>query len=341
MKKESRGSRREGVSAWVFSASFLLALLAAVAVVVTGRDGPVRLGLSGDGVRSADDEGEPVVVDDDPKEDATTPTVAKPRGVAILASLSSKPAEAEAETRPDPRVEARRSAELAIERARQEIGTCREKYKKVRDYSCVFHKHERIDGKLVSPHIMAMKARTDPLSIYFKFAQPNRGREAIYDPAKTGGKILAHDVGLGKFLAGTMVLDPKGSMAMEENRHPISEAGIGALIKIVSDRWDAELDPDESTVAFHPHAKVGDRHCTMIESTHRSRRPEFFFYQVKVFIDQEHGLPIRFEAYDWPKAPGEPGDLVEEYTYSDLKIDVGLIDRDFDTANPGYSFGRF
>jgi hypothetical protein len=341
MKKESRGPRREGVSAWIYSASFLLALIAAIAVVVgNGKDGAVRLGLSGDGILMADDDGrEPVVVDDDPREDSPTQPVAKPRGVTILASLSSKPAEAA--PRPDPAVEARRSAELAIERAKLEIEECRVKYQKVRDYSCVFHKHERIDGKLVNPHIMSMKARTEPSSIYFKFVQPNRGREAIYDPSKHDGKILAHDVGLGKFLAGTMVLDPKGSMAMEENRHPISEAGIGALIKIVSDRWNAELDPSESTLAFHPHAKVGDRPCTMIESTHNSRRPEFFFYQVKVFIDHEHGLPIRFEAYDWPKAPGEPAELVEEYTYADLKVDVGLTDRDFDTANPAYSFGRF
>ena len=48
---------------------------------------------------------------------------------------------------------------------------------------------------------------------------------------------MAHDVGIAKFLAGTMHLDPRGSMAMEDNRHPVTEAGIGALIETVAKRW--------------------------------------------------------------------------------------------------------
>jgi hypothetical protein len=53
------------------------------------------------------------------------------------------------------------------------------------------------------------------------------------------------------------------------------------------------------------------------------------------------GLPIRFEAYDWPKHKGAEPELAEEYTYSNLKLNVGLSDRDFDVANGAYSFGRF
>lgn len=62
---------------------------------------------------------------------------------------------------------------------------------------------------------------------------------------------------------------------------------------------------------------------------------------MKVYIDHELGLPIRFEAYDWPKSAGAEPKLVEEYTYSDLKTDIGLGDADFDAANPHYAFGRF
>ena len=65
------------------------------------------------------------------------------------------------------------------------------------------------------------------------------------------------------------------------------------------------------------------------------------FHKVLLFIDREHGLPIRFEAYDWPRSPGAAPDLIEEYTYNDLKTNVGLTDRDFDPNNASYSFGRF
>jgi outer membrane lipoprotein-sorting protein len=128
---------------------------------------------------------------------------------------------------------------------------------------------------------------------------------------------------------------------VDENRHPIADAGLGNLIATLLDRWQAELTPGESEVAIHDHARVADRACTLIETVHPRPSGDFAFHKVKVFVDREHGLPIRFEAYDWPKSAGAEPELVEEYTYSDLKTDVGLTDLDFDAANPRYAFGRF
>ena len=228
-----------------------------------------------------------------------------------------------------------------IAKARQVIAACKAKYLTVHDYTCTFFKRERIDGKLYTPHIMNMKARTKPASLYFKFIQPNTGREAIYVKGHYNNKIVAHDVGLGRVIAGTMHLDPKGDMAMEENRHPINEAGLGSLIDLVKNRWDTELHPGESVILFHPQAKVGDRSCLMVESIHPRKGPEFLFHKVKLYIDKELNLPIRFEAYDWPKQPGADPELIEEYTYVNLKLNVDLKDRDFDPKNAQYSYGRF
>jgi len=228
----------------------------------------------------------------------------------------------------------------AIAQAKKMIADCRERFRHVNDYTCTFVKVERIDGRLTGPHKMAMKARTSPNSVYFKFHQPNRGREAIYVQGRNDGQIVAHDVGLGKFIAGTMYLDPNCPKAMEENRHPVTEAGIGALIDTVCKAWDSELIPGQSVVNFH-HSRVGGRPCTMIESVQPRRSPGFLFHKVKLYIDDEVGLPIRFEGYDWPRRPGSEPELMEEYSYLDLKLNVGLRDRDFDPANQEYSFGRF
>jgi outer membrane lipoprotein-sorting protein len=228
-----------------------------------------------------------------------------------------------------------------IGRARRAIADCKAKYLMVQDYTCTFYKRERIDGKLYVPHVMTLKARTKPASLYFKFIQPNRGREAIFVKGHHNDKIVAHDVGLGRVVAGTMYLDPKGDMAMEENRHPVTEAGLGAMIDLVKDRWDTELHPGESILLFHPQAKVGDRACLMVESIHPKRSQEFLFHKVKLYIDRELNLPIRFEAYDWPKRAGAEPELIEEYTYMNLKTNVGLKDRDFDPKNAQYSYGRF
>jgi len=228
-----------------------------------------------------------------------------------------------------------------IARAKQAISECRSRYLRIRDYTCTFMKRERLDGKLTPRHVMEMKSRVEPASIYFKFQAPNRGREAIYVKGLHDDRVLAHDVGLGKWIAGTMRLDPKGSMAMGSSRHPITDAGIGPLIETVAQRWADELTPGESLVTFHNEIQVEGRPCTMIESTHPRRQPGFLFHKVKLYIDRELGIPTRFEAFDWPRHAGASPELVEEYCYRDIRTDVGLRDEDFDPANKRYSFGRF
>ncbi len=332
MKMELPARTRQGLPAWGVAASVGIALVAASAIVVRWAGGPsprFLSGASGEGVVSTDGpDADPVAVDDEP---VAQP---KPRPTAILASLPAREiAFAVPATRDD--------AAALVGRAKAAIAECGVRYRALRDYACVFHKRERIDGKLVRPHVMEMRARTVPYAVYLKFVAPDPGREAIFQPARNNGKIVYHDIGLGRLIAGTMLLDPRGSLAMDENRHPITDAGIGNLIEMVRDRWEAELDPAESVVAIHEHARVADRSCMLIEATHPRLSRSYSFHKVKVYIDREHGLPIRFEAYDWPKSPGAEPELVEEYTYSDLKTDVGLSDVDFDAANPRYAFGRF
>jgi outer membrane lipoprotein-sorting protein len=273
-------------------------------------------------------------------EPSSTPTTGEPatrvasrtpvvpgRGSNELIDARTKPAPAVSEGDP-------------IAMAKKAIADCQARFRSVQDYSCTFIKRERVDGQMTQPHIMAMKSRTNPNSFYFKFQQPNKGREAIYVHGRNNGLVIAHDIGLGKLLAGTMRLDPRGARAMEENRHPITEAGIGSLIDTVARHWAVELTPGESQVTIHPEGRVGGRPCTVVESVHPRPGANLLFHRVMLYIDRELGVPIRFEAYDWPRQPGSAAELVEEYTYHDLKLNVGLHDRDFDPANAQYSYGR-
>lgn len=263
------------------------------------------------------------------------------RGVTRLATApsdSSAHALPEAARTPPARLT---QPEDPITQAKRMIAESRQRYAKLHDYTCTFFKRERIDGRMTPQYVMQMKARTRPSSIYFRFARPNSGREAIYVAGKNGGRVIVHDVGLGKLIAGTLNLDPRSSRAMEDNRHPITEAGLGHLIDTVSQRWGAEMKPGETRVTITPNARVGDRLCTLIESIHPQRQANYLFHKVKLYIDSENGLPIRFEAYDWPRRNGGQAELVEEYTYANLRIDVGLSERDFDPGNNQYSFGRF
>ncbi len=261
----------------------------------------------------------------------TTPVATPRHRVPVARPASERSPQSATEAAFDPITEAKRA-----------IAACQARYDRLKDYSCTFFKRERLqDGRLTSQHVMLMKARTRPSSVYFKFLRPNAGREAIWVQGRFGNQAVVHDVGLGKLLAGTLHLDPKSSMAMEDCRHPITEAGLGHLIREISSRWAAEMKHGETVVTIHRNTRVGDRLCTMIESRHPRQHPSYLFHKVKVYIDHEHNLPIRFEAYDWPRSPGAQSELVEEYSYVNLKLDNGLSDRDFDPKNRQYAFGRF
>ena len=49
-------------------------------------------------------------------------------------------------------------------------------------------------------------------------------------------------------------------------------------------------------------------------------------------------MPIRYESYDWPRGEGHQPELMEEYTYLNLKLNNGFTDADFDAENPNYKF---
>lgn len=293
------------------------------------------------------DDGEVAASDPPPREEVkpapleAAPADAPVRGVTRLANASTSDSISRTLPEPEAAAQAAPRPEDPITQAKRTIAESRRRYAAIRDYTCVFFKRERIGGRMTQQYVMQMKARTRPQSIYFKFVKPHAGREAIYVAGRNGGNAVVHDVGLGKLLAGTLELDPRGERAMEDNRHPITEAGLGHLIETVHERWNAELKPGESRVTIAPNTRVGDRLCTMIESVHPQRGPQYMFHKVKLYFDQENGLPIRFEAYDWPRRPGAAAELLEEYTYHNLRLNHGLSQHDFDPSNPQYSFGRF
>ena len=76
----------------------------------------------------------------------------------------------------------------------------------------------------------------------------------------------------------------------------------------------------------------------MIQIMHPVKRPYFEFYRAEIFIDRELNVPIRYAAWTWPPTGTDTPVLEEEYNYRDIRLNVGLTDRDFDPDNPTYNF---
>lgn len=217
------------------------------------------------------------------------------------------------------------------------------------DYTAIMIKRERIGDTLGEHEYMGIKVRNrkhengvlkTPFSVYVAFLKPAsvKGREVIYVENQNSGNIVAHEGGMkGRFLP-TVNLDPTGMMAMRGQRYPITEMGIENLVVKLIEKGERDRQHDECDVRFLQGAKVGGRLCTVLTVRHPVERAYFDFHEAQIFIDEELQIPIRYEAYSWPTVAGGEKVLLEEYTYQNIKLNVGLTDKDFDRTNPKYNF---
>lgn len=212
----------------------------------------------------------------------------------------------------------------------------RESLRQVRDYEATFVKRETV-GRRVKSATMDMKFRAEPFSVYFFFRGDNEGREVIYMDGRNDNLLLAHEVGL-KGLIGTVSLSPTSPEAMGESRHPITRAGILNMLDGVIEQWEQEAKYGEVEVKYYPNAKLGELECKVIEALHPVPRRQFRFHMTRLYIDKATNIPVRLEQYGFPPKAGAKPTLQEEYTYINLRTNVGLSDLDFDPKNPKYNF---
>jgi hypothetical protein len=213
----------------------------------------------------------------------------------------------------------------------QLLAAARQSYQQVKDYTCLFVKHERIRGQLQPENLITMKVRTQPFSVYLRWMAPkaSAGQEVCYVAGRNNGMMRVHTTGLLGAM-GFMNLDPRDPRAQEGNRHAITEAGIGHLIEQYSQGWEQLRRWNRTQVRIAEY-DYNRRRCTRVEAIHLENiGGQLPFQRSVVYFDKENRLPIRVENYDWPRQGGaQGGELLEEYSYADLRLNVGLGDQHF------------
>lgn len=213
---------------------------------------------------------------------------------------------------------------------------CLEKAEAMPAYETTFVKREVVGKSLINQQIR-MKVRHDPFSVYMYFENPHEGREVIFVEGRNNNNLLAHETGLAG-LIGTLELSPTGSQVMSENRYPITQAGIANMVRAVIAQWEEELKFGETEVKYYKDAKVGEFTCKVIESIHPQPRRQFKFHITRLWIDDVTGLPVRVQQFGFPTSTDAKPPVIEDYTFSNIKPDVRLTDKDFDVRNPNYKF---
>ena len=217
----------------------------------------------------------------------------------------------------------------------------------IRDYSCTLIRRERVGGSLQTRELMTAKVRHErrrdgrtviPFGVYLKFRGPTKvkGREVLFVDGMHDGNMIVRNGGK-RFAFVTTRLLPTSDTAMHGNRYPITEFGFENLVRRLMEVAKEDIAQGAATeVEFFRDAKVDGRSCTGIRVTHPNYDSDARFYSATIFMDNELRVPIHYEAYDWPDQESDEPRLLEQYTYRDIRLNVGYSDEDFDPANPGY-----
>ena len=208
-------------------------------------------------------------------------------------------------------------------------------YANVRDYTAMFHKRERIDGEWQPEEVSFLKFQK-PFKVYMRWVSgPPEGREALYITGANGNQVLVHE---GRGFSGffSFWLDPASWRILQESRYPFTEIGIGRLVERLGRDARRAWAKGELRLVDHGRTSALGRAVRQIEGIlPRDPAAGYGSYRMIVKIDEVHGLPIQALLYDWENV------IVGEYGYSELQINPGLKEIDFDPANPAYHFPRW
>ncbi len=257
---------------------------------------------------------------------------AKPANVdpdaAVISTVDPPESKMEVDSLPN---EATPASPHALDELLQAAYKAREALKDVQDYSAVFDKREQVGRKLVATK-MNLKVRVEPFSVYLKFVEPKAvaGRQVVYVKGSNSNNLLVQEAGY-KSILGIQPLLPTGSLAMADNRHPVTMIGLEKMVDLVITQWEADRAHADVSTRVEPDAKLpAGEACTIYESIVPTPRDKVQFHITRLWIDQQTHLAVRVEQLGFPR-PGETNTpALEDYTYSKIRTNVGLNDIDFD-----------
>ena len=268
--------------------------------------------------------------------------------------VQSKPVESRQVFKVDPNDTSKQLANHPLQEALQIARQTAERIdREVKDYTCDLVMRERIRGRLSNIYLAQMKLRCEdekdpksenPFSVYLHFLAPAKvkGREVLYVQGRNEGKMLARNGGPSNLKDVTILMKPDSKRAMRGRHYPVTEVGItnilGRLIEEAQRTMIVDRDRRECEVRVIENARIEGRSCRCVQVVLPQKRENLRFHIVRIFLDNETGFPLRYAAYSWPREKGDAPRLIEEYTFLNLKVNVGLSDADFDRENTAYRF---
>jgi hypothetical protein len=210
------------------------------------------------------------------------------------------------------------------------IADARAAHARTRDYSGTYTRQVRQNGALSAEQVAEMKFRVNPVGVHIRFARPDSvaGMEIAYSGGRKNGKVLYRPAAASG-RQGLQKLDLDDSRFLTEHRHPVTEWGMGPIIELIATSTAREKALNNPVEVFTADYQFDKRNVSKYEIHMRRSHAARYAAKMIVFVDKETKLPVRFEAYGDPK-PGAPaGELLEAYSFTNLKFNTGIGENAF------------
>jgi len=205
-------------------------------------------------------------------------------------------------------------------------------YNRVTMYTAVFHKQQRIAGKLLSEEIIFLKCRKEPFSLYMKWIEePYKGSELLYVAGWNEGRIRAHRGGILSFIIHN--LNPKDPKLMANELYPATSTGIGYLLEGVALNMRKAINAGDLTFSENRKEKVYGRNTRSLEVNFpKEKVKKYDGWRFVINQDVQSKILVRIKIYD------QDDQLIEYYGYENINLNAPLTNADFDPKNPEYYF---
>lgn len=205
-------------------------------------------------------------------------------------------------------------------------------YSCVTRYTAVFHKQQRVSGKLLPEETILLKCRKTPFSLYMKWIKkPHCGSELLYIAGWNQDRIRAHKGGIFSFINRN--LDPRDPALMANNLRPVTSIGIDFMIEGIAINMRKAIKAGELTLIERGQETVFGRNTRTLEMVIPKEKAQGYAgWRFVINQDVESKILLRIRIYS------QEDHLIENYGYENLKLNAKLTDADFDPKNPEYHF---
>jgi hypothetical protein len=196
----------------------------------------------------------------------------------------------------------------------------------VKGYNMIFHKQERLAGKLQKVEKLKVHFREQPFSVHMEWLEGARlASKTLYVAGDNNGHLLARPHGA---LLGLVVISEAvdSEKAKASGRYPINEFGLYKALQ----RTLASMKKAESQHTLHLSyegvvelPETGNRPCYKFVRTGYSPPEEDGIHHFTLYIDQQTWLQVGSILKD------ANGDILAEYFFRDIELNPTFSPKQF------------